>query len=236
MVHFKTSARPKPDVASGGFYTVKEAARLLNIGQPSRITAWLQGRANVNAGPVLARQYAPIDGKQELGFWDLIEVRFIDHFRKQGISLQSLRRAAETARRELNQQHPFATSRARFMTDRKTVFLATAKELNDTTLLDLVTRQFAMYEILEEIIERGLDFHTDSGLAREWRPRPVEYPGIVLNPRIAFGQPSIARIPTSALFNAWRAETGDYGAVAAIYDISEIEAQQGVEFELGLAN
>ena len=39
-----------------------------------------------------------------------MEVRFIEHFRRQQISLQSLRKAAENARKELNLDHPFATS------------------------------------------------------------------------------------------------------------------------------
>ena len=238
MSKFQTLERPKVDPAAGGFYTAKEAARLLNIGQPSRVVAWLQGRSNTATGPVIARQYNPIGGVQELGFWDLLEVRFIDHFRKQGVSLQALRKAAETARKELKQQHPFALSRARFLTDRKTIFLATARELDDTVLLDLVTKQFAMYEVLEEIIERGLVFHPATGLAQEWRPRPVELPAIAINPKIAFGQPVVrpAGVPTSALFLSWKAEAGNYRAIADWFEIEQDLVHQAVEFELGLAN
>lgn len=57
-------ARPT-DPLLQGFYTVPEAARLLRIGNPRRIYRWI-GRDN----PVLARDYEPLGGSQELSFWD----------------------------------------------------------------------------------------------------------------------------------------------------------------------
>src|SRR6185369_8483607 len=86
------------DPVAGGFYTVREAARLLSIAQPAKIVGWLHGHKGRGRGPIIQRQYQPIDGAQELSFLDLIEVRFVEHFRKQGVSLQALRKAAATAR------------------------------------------------------------------------------------------------------------------------------------------
>ncbi len=219
---------------------MSEAARLLNISHPQRITAWLQGHKRSSAGPIILRQYKPLDKVQELGFWDLLEVRFVDHFRAQGVSLQALRKAAATAREVLKQEHPFATSNVKFMTDRKTVFHKTAQELKDEILLNLVTRQYEMYVVLEQVLARGVSFDAATGLAREWKPRPNDFPDVALNPLFAYGRPVVlpktGAVPTTAIYKLWKAEDGSYAAVIDWFEIDEKLARQAVEFELGLPN
>ena len=236
MTNVHKMDRAEIDAVAGGFYTVQEAARLLNIGNPARVKDWLQGRKNVKSGPVLLRQYQPVGTVQELGFWDLIEVRFVDHFRAHGVSLQALRKAAQTAREVLKQQHPFATSKAMFLTDRKTIFQETAEETKDKVLLDLVARQHAMYVFFEELLDRSLAFDPATGLAREWRPRLKEFPNIIVSPRLAYGQPiaAPANVPTARIYDTWKAEGGSYAAVVDWYGIDERLAREAVEFELGL--
>ena len=228
--------KQESDPLAGGFYTPAEAARLLGLSNTRTIVDWVKGRAG--RGPVVQRQYEPIGGYQELGFLDLIEVRFIDQFRKQGYSLQSLRRAAEVARQELNTEHPFALYGVRFVGERKNLFLKVAKDVGDTKLLNLVTRQYAMYEVLEEVLQKGLTFDPLSGLATRWRPREKEFPKVVVDPTIAYGQPAVeaARLPTSTVFDAWKAEDGDYAAVADWFEIDETLVREAVEFELALPN
>lgn len=228
----------RSDPAAGGFYTAKEAARLLGLANAARVTAWLQGRKGTSLGPVLVRQYEPIATSQDVGFWDLLEVRFVDHFRRQGVSLQALRKAAQTARERWNEQHPFATSKAKYLTDRKHIFELTARETGDDILLDLVTRQYAIYLVLEDTLGRGIVFDPATGLAKEWRPRPKDFPDVAMNPTIAFGQPIIvpAGIPTSAIYRTWKAESGNYSAVCDWYGVDAAVAKQAVEFELGLPN
>jgi uncharacterized protein (DUF433 family) len=225
------------DPTAGGFYTVREAARLLNMQNAGVISAWLKGHGRSGA-PVIRRQYQPIAGTQELGFLDLIEVRFIEHFRKQEYSLQSLRKAAEAARAELKVEHPFALYGVKFVAERKNIFLQVAKSEGDTKLLNLVTKQFAMYDVLETVLARGLIFDPMSGLAMRWRPREKEFPNVIVDPRIAYGQPAIeaARVPTDAVFNIWKAEDGSYKAAADWFEITEALAQEAVEFELALPN
>ncbi len=238
MTIVRKLVKSSTDPVSGGFYTVKEAARLLNIAQPARVKDWLHGRKDTSTGPVLKRQYDPLSTAYEVGFWDLLEVRFVEHFRSQGISLQSLRKAAATARDVLKQQHPFALSKAQFITDRRAIFLQTAQQLNDTALLNLVTRQYAMYVVFEDVLDRGMSFDPGDGLAREWRPRVKEFPSIALNPIVAFGQPAVTPfgVPTSTIFKTWKAEQGSYAAVSEWYEIEESLARQAVEFEIGLPN
>ena len=230
-------AKENSDPVANGFYTVREAARLLNMPNSGVIAAWLKGRGRSGA-PVIRRQYAPIGTAQELGFLDLIEVRFIEHFRKRGYSLQSLRKAAETARAELSCEHPFALYGIKFVAERKNVFLKVAREVGDAKLLNLVTKQYEMYLILEEVLAQGLAFDPTSGLAMRWRPREKEFPRVIVDPTIAYGQPALesARLPTDAVFALWNSEDGNYAAVANWFEIDESLAREAVEFELALPN
>jgi uncharacterized protein (DUF433 family) len=195
--------------AAGGFYTVREAARLLNISNAAVISGWVKGRSGRGSGPVIVRQYQPIGRVQELSFLDLIEVRFIEHFRKQGYSLQSLRKAAETARAELDCEHPFALYGVKFVAERKNIFLKVARDIGDA-----------------------------KGRVTCWRPREKEFPGIIVDPTVAYGQPALEanRVPTDAIFSTWKAEGGDYAAVADWFEIEKKQAQEAVEFELALPN
>lgn len=226
------------DPVAGGFYTVREAARLLDMSNSGVIAGWLKGRTGRGAGPVIHRQYEPIGKSQELGFWDLIEVRFIEHFRKQDYSLQSLRKAAEVARQELNCEHPFALYGIKFVGERKNIFLKVAKDVGDTKLLNLVTKQFAIYDVLEDVLARGVTFDPTSGLAMRWKPREKEFPRVVIDPTIAYGHPVLEgpRVPTDAIFSTWKAEDGNYAAVADWFEIDETLAREAVEFELALPN
>ena len=118
-------------------------------------------------------------------------MRFIEHFRKQAYSLQSLRKAAETARPELQIEHPFALYGVKFVGLRKTIFLQVAQRTGDTKVLNLLTKQFAMYDIMEDVLARGLSFDPTSGLATGWRPREKEFPRVVVDPTVAYGQPAL---------------------------------------------
>jgi uncharacterized protein (DUF433 family) len=226
-----------PDPVAGGFYTVREAARLLRIDSSRRVRDWLTGHSHSDAGPIIRAQYKRIGQTQELGFLDLMEVRFIEHFRRQEISLQSLRKAAENARKELNLDHPFATSDVRFMTDRKEIFLHTAKEEGDTFLLNLMTNQIEIYEALEQALARDLTFDPQSGIARRWRPMPGDFPNVVVDPLIAYGQPVIepSCVPTAALHEMWKAENKNVRAVAEWFEISGEQAEEAIYFEAKLA-
>ena len=226
-----TSQNQRPGV-DGGFYTVREAARLLGMDRPERITRWLTSPAG-GATPVLLRDYPKIGPQQELSFLDLVEVRFVEHFRQQRISLQALRKAAVNARAALDVSHPFATSSVKFQTDRKRVFLETAKEAGDPHLLDLMTNQLVIYEMIERVLQRNLEFDV-TGFARRWRPAPETAPNVMVSPAYAFGRPVISNrhVPTCTLFKAWQAEGADTNRVSEWHEVTPEEVREAVEFEL----
>lgn len=219
----------------GGYYTVAEAARLLHIPQTRQATVrnWLDGQS-LGVSAVILRQYP--NSIRELGFYDLLEIRFIDYFRRQGVSLQSIRKAAVRARHEMQARHPFAMSNVQFVTDRKRVFEMTAAETGDRRLMELVHGQYEMYVVIEDYLAKGIAFRLD-GLARLWQPEPRQFPKVTISPKVAHGQPVIspAGVPTRALFDLWLAEKRDTAAVADWYEVAEGDVEQAVEYELGLA-
>jgi uncharacterized protein (DUF433 family) len=225
------------DPLIGGFYSANEAARLLRILDPRRVRGWLKGYNNSDAGPVLERDYEIIEGQIALSFWDLMEVRFLEFFRAQGIPLQTLRRIAVNARRDMKTKHPFAMSNVRFSTDRKKVFRETAKETGDKETLDLLDSQYEMYEVIEASLAKGMSFDPLSGIVARWQPLKSEFPSVIVDPHVAFGKPSIdaKHVPTSALFRTWKAEKGNISRVASWYRVTEADVKEAIEFELRMA-
>lgn len=226
---------------AAGFYTVPEAARLIRVGSAQRIYGWLQGYARREIGPLLDRDFQPIDDHQELSFLDLMEVRFVEHFREYGVKVRSLRRAAAALRDEYKTNHPFALSKVLLAADQADVFVVeetlkeAAKAENDPKLRSLTTNNYVMYETIRQSLVPGIEFDAASHLAKQWAPLPARFPEIVVNPLRAFGRPIIPRgIPTEALRDAWELEGQRPDPVAEAYGITARDVVEAVEFERAL--
>lgn len=219
------------DPLLGGFYTVSEAARLLRIENKQRIYRWLRDGDEA----VLKRDYKPVKGTQEVSFWDLFEIRFVEAFRAKGLSLQFLRKVAAKARADFRTQHPFALADTTYLTDRKRIFKQTAEETGENTH-DVLSGQYQMYEAIERSLAKSVAFNPRTLLAEEWPPF-AETPNVIVNPRYAYGQPVIgdAKVPTSALYRLWRAEQ-NYDRVASWYGVTPANVEEAVEFEVRLPN
>lgn len=217
------------DPLLGGFYTVAEAARLLRIDNRQRIYRWLRDGDEA----VVKRDYTPIRSIQEVSFWDLFEVRFVEAFRAQGLSLQFLRKVAAKARAEFNTRHPFALADSKYLTDRKRIFRQTAEETGEKTH-DVLSGQYEMYEAIERMLAKGVEFNPKTMLAQEWSPY-AECPNVVINPRYAYGHPVIGdrRVPTTALYRLWLAEK-NFDRVASWFGVTTANVREAVEFEVRL--
>jgi hypothetical protein len=231
-----SAVRLAPPGLSGGFYTVPEAARLIRVGKEQRIRGWLQGFPE-RPGPIIVRDYQPINKRQELSFLDLMEVRFVEHFREAGVHMRSLRRAAMRLREEFKLAHPFASDRVVLVADQADIFVEqvlkkSAEEEEDPTLLSLLTNNYVMYEAIKQSLLPGVRFDQSTRLARSWAPRPERFPDVRIDPHIAYGQPSVPEgVPTSVLFDDWKAEREDYDAVAYWHNLSTPTVRMAVEFE-----
>jgi uncharacterized protein (DUF433 family)/DNA-binding transcriptional MerR regulator len=213
-----------------GLYTVPMAARILHE-DGSRIRAWINGAAHSEAPPIIQRQLPLIGGKTVLGFLDLIEARFIKHFKDLDLSSQTIRKIAQRLRERHHTDHPFATNKA-FRTDGKTILMEIADE-DEKKILNLMNDNFEMGPMVEPSLFDSILYAED--LAYRWHPSPLDHPRVVLDPNFAFGRPVLEGIwiPTDALASAYAAER-DRGAVAEDFEIDEEDVFQAVAYEESL--
>ena len=219
-----------------GFYTVSEAARLIENGSRSRIYGWLRGYPRSDLGPLLDRDFEPIGGREELSFIDFVEVRFVEHFREHGVKARPLRIAADRLRERFETEHPFATNGVYLVADKADVFLATmreaAKEASDRVLESLTTKNLVMYEMIRKYLVPGLQFDEHTRFVRRLPPRPITFPKILVDPMVAYGQPAVpSGVPTSVLYDAWVSEGEDVDEAAYWHDVTAQEVRMAVEFE-----
>jgi uncharacterized protein (DUF433 family)/DNA-binding transcriptional MerR regulator len=217
-----------------GFYIAAEAARLLKT--PARnIHRWLGGYTYRERGsevtvPPLWQPQLPAYGHHlELGFRDLVELRFIKAFLDAGLGLKTIRYCLNYARECVQDDRPFSTRR--FQTDGRTIFLDSARRMGEGELLDLKSRQY----VLKQVIERTFkDLDIDKDAVARWRP----YGGkasIVVDPQRAFGQPisSDGGVPTVTLADALEVESS-LARVAYLFDVPAAVVRDAVNFEKSL--
>lgn len=218
-----------------GFYTVPDASRLLDI-HAQNIRRWLGGYQfkdkegnKVNMAPLWTPQIQLNNGQLELGFRDLIELRFVKAFMDCGLKFLTIRNCLHYAKSYVNDGHPFSTRR--FQTDGRTIFLESVARSGEVELLDLRNNQYAIKQVIERTF-KDLDIEDD--LVARWRP----YRGrktIVIDPRRSFGQPIVAKngVPTAVLFDALEAE-GSEEKVGALYEVPLSAVRDAVAFEKSL--
>jgi uncharacterized protein (DUF433 family) len=225
-----------------GYYTVPEAARLLKT-DSRRISRWLGGHAYKTKDGAIARatplwrpQLPRLGDSLELGFRDLIELRFVLAFIQHGVGLNVIRRCLANARRIIGEERPFSTHR--FKTDGKSIFLETLRQAEEAgrasgtpSVTDLQTGQMVFKQVVEPTF-RDLDV-ADGSVAR-WRPYKGK-PSIVIDPARSFGKPIAADfgVPTAALASAARAEDSPQ-RVARLFEVPAAVVNDAIAFEQSL--
>ncbi|MDZ4840986.1 MAG: hypothetical protein SH859_02415 [Hyphomicrobium aestuarii] len=180
----------------------------------------------------------------EIGFRDLIELRFVSAFLKQGLGILIIRRCLEHARRIVDDERPFSTRR--FSTDGRTIFLSFIKEASAhpdevladvpeferARLIDLKTQQYVFGGVIEQSFR---DLELDETAVARWRPFDGKRT-IVIDPHRAFGQPITTEtgVPTRTLADAVAAE-GSEKRVAQLFNVPRNVVADAVKFERGLA-
>jgi uncharacterized protein (DUF433 family) len=181
---------------------------------------------------VIAARLHEAIGLPALDFADLIEVRFLDAFRRYGVSWKSIRLAAEHARELLGRHHPFS-SRI-FKTDGRTILADIVAHSGDRLLLDLVRNQYEFQRIISPLLYEGIEFG-DTDEPERWWPLGTSRE-VVLDPTRAFGAPITPRegVPTRILADSIRVEESE-ATVAALYGVSVSAVNDAVAYESSLA-
>lgn len=219
-----------------GVYSIAEASLLTGVNR-YRISRWTRGYTYVyqrkrQAMPPIIGRKSDSGEPAILTFADLIEIRFLDAFRLQGVSTKALRLASQRAKELLGRHHPFSTQI--FRSDGRTILAEITKATGDKALLDLMSKQFVFDKVIAPYLYQGLDFNELKEPARWW-PLGKDR-SIVIDPQRAFGAPIIARtgVPTKILSQAAKAEQS-LEFVANWYGVDVNEVTDAVQFEAKLA-
>jgi uncharacterized protein (DUF433 family) len=161
-----------------------------------------------------------------------MELLFVRAFLRKGISLQRVRKASSEASRITGEDHPFA--RRRLFTLRKDILME-LEQGGQSVLLELLSGgQLGLRDVIVES-GRSIDFDPQTGFASRWWPLGKNKP-VVINPRIAFGAPSIANrgILTSTVHDLYRGEGRSVERAASWLRIDRDDVKAAVEFEQSL--
>ena len=188
-----------------GIYTVSEAASLTGVSSRA-IKRWLWGYRGSSAKyqePLWASQIPVIENVKALGFRDLIEIKFVDHFRKRGMSLQYIRKVIDRATGLLSESYPLSS--IKFKGLGKVIF---AEVLGGTAeekiVFDLYTGQILL-SFMWDYLYDALEYSEFDELTR-WYPLGKER-RVVVDPKRSFGRPITPEgVPTEVLAAALKAE------------------------------
>jgi uncharacterized protein (DUF433 family) len=218
-------SKPSPYVGVG-IYTVPDAARLVGV-EYQKLRRWIGDERGHDA--VIQRQF-PDEGI--VTFMELMELHFIRLFRREGVSLQTIRRAACEAARKFRTDHPFAVKR--FDTDGRSIFATlTSRETDEHVVEELKHGQLVFEQIIRPFF-RKIEYDTEG--TRYW---PMEVTGrVVLDPARRFGHPidSETGVPVDVIIDALRADGGQDARVVARWLEVPLEAvEAAIRFEKSLA-
>jgi len=177
-----------------GIYSLTTAAKILQL-NPQKVNRWISGYTyqknmeNRSSKPLIKTEFGYSSGDAIISFLDLTELLFIKSFIHYGISIQKIRKAAITASNLLKTQHPFAIKK--MFTDGHTIFARIAQEDKDTSLLDLLKKQYEFEKIIEPTLYECIDFNKYDYAERFW-PRG-KTSDIILDPSRNLGQPILNR-------------------------------------------
>lgn len=169
-------------------YQVKDAARYADV---STTTVLNWQRESVRAGSAIASR-AP---REPLSYLKLQELAIVAAMRDQGIKLEKIRLARDYLRQFLGVEFPFSDRRV--LTDGQDILMRLESELGKSARL-MVANRGGQYVWPEVIDERFAEFDYEGDIAVRWRVGGNETK-VVIDPRLAFGAPTVRGVPTWAL-------------------------------------
>lgn len=218
------------DAVREGMYPVAFAAKLTDTTN-ARVASWFRSSNGSRLAPAILTPFPTIDRQLTMPFLALVESRFVAHFRKHGLSLQTIRKVAAKLRKKHDIGHPFATE-IRFRTDGKRIMQEEALDDGERRLLDIMTDELAFPSVLEPSLFKSIVYIDDLAAQMTFE----EFPQVIVDPQFAFGRPVVksGKVPTETLARAFLAE-GDIDAVVDWYGTERDAVMQAVAFEQRLA-
>ncbi len=218
-------------------YTAAEAGRLTGF-RPERVRRWLRGYAYhypvsdggpktlVHQQPVIQRDGVEYD--RYASFLELIDLIFVRSFLDHGLSLQKIRAALAESEKIIGGHH-FAQQV--YFTDGHKIYLKLDARKEENLLELMSGGQWVISEVIRKEATQ-IDFDDDTGFAEKWYPEGRDK-GIVLDPKINFGAPTIVGkgIRTSNIYDLFVAESGNTEQVSNWMNLEKSEVKAAVDFE-----
>lgn len=214
-------------------YTLAEAAHYLRL-PAATLRSWTLGH-HYRTADECTRRFQPLirPASQEpprLSFWNLIEAHVLRSLRTEhGVSVKAVRQAITYAERALRIRRLLLSEELR--TEAGKVFLERYGQLIELS----ASGQLAMRRLLEDHLERvtwgashfPVKLYPAPPAGVGWDDRSV-----VIDARLAFGRPVVARKSISTRAIAERIDAGEsVEDVAADYELSPAEVEQAAIYE-----
>jgi len=224
-----------------GLYSIGRAAQLVGADLRSA-RRWLKGysrktrNGTTTSAPLWLLQYwddEEIGDDHVLGFKDLMELRVVTRFIKQGVPLQTVRATIAIATETLG-RYPLQSKR--FLSDGKRIFMDAIEGLGQRgKLLDVRGRQFVFGSVIRPSLFDDVEFDANGDSLR-WFPVPKKRL-IVVDPNRQFGQSIIRRtgVPTDTIYDSFVAEKGALDFVSRLWRSTPQEVLAAVHFERKVA-
>jgi uncharacterized protein (DUF433 family) len=219
-----------------GIYTLSTAAKIVGMNS-QRMRRWIKGytyyknREYYASQPLFTTEFEYSPDDVIISFLDLAELLFINSFIHYGISLQKIRKAAIFSSKLLNTSHPFAVRK--IFTDGKSIFAKIAQEEGDSSLIDLINKQFQFEKVVEPFLYECIDFNKYDHAERWWPLGKKE--DIVLDPARNMGQPILnsCNIRTELISELYKSNHS-IKEISEWYEIDEKAIETAIDFEKGL--
>lgn len=204
-------------------YSVRDAAKFART-SPQTISYW-QKLGQGESSALSAR-----DPRMALSYMQLIEIGVVAAMRKAGVPLKTIRKARDYLAKNFNSKHPFAEYR--FKTSGKDL-IVDSEELkkSDRDKLVVVSEngQYAWKQILQQLLQEFEYSSDENGMVTRWNVAGRDVP-IVIDPRIAYGLPSVNGVQTAVIKNRWiGGESLD--DIAEDFDIEKSVIMSALKFE-----
>ncbi len=201
-------------------YQIGEAAAYARI-SPQTVVAWHK----IETAMLPERQQ-----RASLSYMELIEVAVVAAFRKMKVPLTRIRAAREYAQRTLNSEFPFAEYR--FKEEARHLYLDSEQvtDIKPGTVAQADQEGQLEWEI---VIGRLREFdYEKEGIVLQWHVAGRSSP-IIIDPRIAFGAPTIKGTPTWVING--RRDAGESDSdIANDFGIGRDEVREALRFEMDI--
>lgn len=205
------------------FYAFAEVARYAKT-SPQTASRWLRGyEYPTRHGSRYSGRVAG-SGKEGLfTFQDLVEVAAIARARNEGVSMNRLRQAVESAQRIYGWQRPFL--HRGFLTDGRELFI---REGNTGNHVNLNREGQVAWRLISEML-RSVDYEDDYP-HRWWAAGREKH--IVVDPRYSFGKPFVHPQVVSTIVLIQRFQAGEgIELLAEDYGLNSAVVEDAIRFE-----